>query len=198
MQPALEYQTIRPGLFFWQAYDPAVKTDLCCCAFQAPGGLVFSDPVPLAPAALDELLAGGAPHAILLTSANHQRDALPLARRFGIDVWAHSAARGQAPATRWFEDGELLFGGVEAISLDGFAPGECAFWLGGLIVLGDALVHIAPYGFSILPDKYCADPKRGRESLKKLLRFPAEILTFAHGLPIVSQARERLAGLLNE
>jgi hypothetical protein len=194
MQPALEFQTIRPGLAFWQAYDPAVKTELCCCAFDTPGGLVFCDPVPLDPSALEELLAGGAPRAILLTSANHERNALPLARRFGLEIWAHSAVRG--PATRWFEDGEILFGGVEAISLDGFAPGETAFWLDGLIIVGDALINIAPYGFSILPDKYCEDPKRARESLKKLLRFPVEILTFAHGLPIVSQARERLAGVV--
>jgi hypothetical protein len=196
MKPALETQIIRPGLAFWQAYDPAVKTDLCCCAFDAPAGLVFCDPVPLDAVALDGLLAGRLPHAVLLTSANHERNAGAIARRFGIDIWAHSAARGQAPATRWFEDGESLFGGVEAVFLDGFAPGESAFWLDGLLLIGDALVHIAPYGFSILPDKYCMDPGLARESLRKLLRFPVEILTFAHGLPIVSQASRRLAGLV--
>jgi len=89
-----------------------------------------------------------------------------------------------------------LFGLAEAVSLEGFAPGETALWLGGVLILGDALINSAPYGFSMLPDKYCADAKAGRESLKKLLRFPAEVLTFAHGLPIVSQAAERLAGLL--
>jgi Metallo-beta-lactamase superfamily len=195
MQPAQEYQIVRPGLAFWQAYDPAVKTDLCCCAFETPGGIVFCDPVPLAPDALDELLAGRAPVAILLTNANHERNAVPLATRFGIDIWAHSTARGQVPATRWFEEGETLFG-AETISLDGFATGETAFHLNDLLILGDALINVAPYGFSVLPDKYCEDPKRARESLKKLLHFHAEVLTFAHGLPIVSQGSERLAGLL--
>ena len=47
----------------------------------------------------------------------------------------------------------------------------------------------------MLPEKYCEDAAKGRESLKKLLRFPVEIVTFAHGLPIVSQARQRLAGV---
>ena len=37
---------------------------------------------------------------------------------------------------------------------------------------------------------------KGRESLKRLLKHPVEILTFAHGLPIVSNARERLAGVI--
>jgi glyoxylase-like metal-dependent hydrolase (beta-lactamase superfamily II) len=99
-------------------------------------------------------------------------------------------------ADRWFEDGESLPGGVEAISLDGFGPGETAFWREGVLIAGDALIHLPPYGFSMLPDKYCADPKKGRESLKKLLRLPVETLAFAHGLPIVANARERLAGLL--
>ena len=196
MKPALEFQIVRPGLAFWQAYDPAVKTELCCCAFDTPEGLVFCDPVPLESAALDELVDGRVPHAIVLTNANHERNAVPLARRFGIEIWAHCGARGHAPATRWFEDGERLFGLAEAVALEGFAPGETALWLGGVLIVGDALINSAPYGFSILPDKYCANAKAGRESLKKLLRFPAEVLTFAHGLPIVSQAAERLAGLL--
>jgi len=196
MKPAAEYQAVRPGLAFWQAYDPAVKTDLCCCAFETPAGLIFCDPVPLEAGAMEELLAGRAPHAILLTSANHERGAVALAGQFGIEVWAHPAARGLVAASRWFEEGEILFGGVEVISLEGFAEGEAAFWLSGLLVLGDALLNIAPYGFSILPEKYCADAKLGRQSLGKLLRFPVEVMTFAHGLPMVTDARERLAGLL--
>lgn len=196
MKPASEFQIIRPGLAFWQAYDPAVKTDLCCCAIEMPRGLVFCDPVPLDPLALEELLDGRALHAILLTNANHERDAPSLARRYGIEVWAHSGAQGQVTASRWFEDGDMLFGGVEAVSLEGFGVGETAFWWEGVLILGDALIHAPPYGFSILPDKYCADPKAGREALKKLAHLPVEILTFAHGLPIVSHAGERLASTL--
>jgi hypothetical protein len=196
MHPASEFQILRPGLAYWQAYDPAVKTDLGCCAFETPAGLILTDPVPLEESALEELTAGRPPHAILLTSANHERNASDLAHRFGIDLWAHSAATGLVAATRWFEDGEKLFGAAEAVYLDGFAPGEAAFWLDGALLVGDALINVPPYGFAMLPDKYCADPKAGRSSLKALLRFPVEILTFAHGLPIVSRARERLAELI--
>jgi hypothetical protein len=196
MNAAFDYQTIRPGLFFWQAYDPGVKTDLCCCAFETREGLVFCDPVPLAETALAELTLGRAPAGIVLTNGNHERDAAALARRFGIEVWAHSGAAGQVAASRWFEEGEVLFGGVEAISLEGFGSGETAFWRDGVMLIGDALIHVPPYGFSVLPDKYCSDARRGRESLRKLLRYPIEIMTFAHGLPIVTQARERLAGLI--
>jgi len=195
MKPAPEYQIIRPGLAFWQAYDPAVKTDLCCCAFDTPAGPVFCDPVPLAADAMEELLGGRLPQGILLTSANHERDAVPLARRFRIEIWAHSDARGHVPAARWFEDGELLFG-ARAIALPGFARGETAWLLDDLLILGDAVINLPPYGFSMLPDKYCEDPRLARESLKKLLPLPVEIITFAHGLPIVTQAAARLASLL--
>jgi hypothetical protein len=195
MKPASEYQLVRPGLTFWHAYDLAVKTDLSCCAFDTPEGFVFCDPVPLAADALDELLAGRPPRAILLTSVNHERNALSLARRFDLNIWAHTGAQGQVPATRWFEDGDSLFG-AQAIALDGFAAGETAFWLDGVILFGDAVINAPPYGLSILPGKYCSDPGRARESLKKLLPYPAEILAFAHGLPIVTHASERLAALL--
>jgi hypothetical protein len=196
MPSAPEYQTVRPGLFFWQAYDPGVKTDLCCCALDTPEGLVFCDPIPLEATALKELLAGRPPRAILLTNGNHERNAPALAREFGIEVWARSAVRGEDLAVRWFEEEDILFGGAKAITLDGFAPGETALWWDGVLVLGDALLNVPPYGFSMLPDKYCADPKAGRESLKKLLHLPVETLIFGHGLPIVSQARERLAELI--
>ena len=86
--------------------------------------------------------------------------------------------------------------GWRRISLEGFGPGEMAFWRQGVLIVGDALIHAAPYGFSVLPAKYCEDAEAGRESLKKLLRYPVEILMFAHGLPIVARARERLAGLV--
>ncbi len=195
MKPADEYQIIRPGLAFWQGYDPAVKTDLCCCAFETPEGLVFCDPVPLAAEALDDLAAGRMPRGILLTNGNHERNARALAERFGIDVWAHSGARGEVTATQWFEDGATVFG-ARAIALEGFAAGETAYLVGDVLIVGDALINVEPYGFSVLPDKYCEDAKLARKSIRKLLSYPVGVLAFAHGLPIVENAAERLAALL--
>lgn len=206
MHAALEYQTVRPGLFFWQVYEPAVKTELCCCAFDTAEGLVFCDPVRLAEGALEELMEGRVARGILLTNGNHERYAGELARRLGIGIWAPAGIGGEGLTAEnaenakvgrgGVEDGEVVFGGVEGISLEGFGPGEMAFWRQGVLIVGDALIHAAPYGFSVLPAKYCEDAGKGKESLKKLLRYPVEILMFAHGLPIVARARERLAGLV--
>jgi hypothetical protein len=196
MRPAPEFQIVRPGLFYWQAYDPAVKTDLCCCALESGGGLVFCDPVPLDSLAEEELMAGREARAIILTNANHERNAAVLARRYGIEIWAHAGAKGQVTASRWYEEGPILDGELEVVALKGFAAGETALWWQDVLLMGDALIHLPPYGFSMLPKKYCEDAEAGAESLKKLLRFPVETLTFAHGLPLVSQARQRLAALI--
>jgi hypothetical protein len=118
-----------------------------------------------------------------------------LAARLGVHIWAHGDARGEVAATRWIEDGERVCG-VEAVGLAGFAAGETAYWRDGLLVMGDALIHVEPYGFAMLPAQYCEDAKAGRVALRKLLRLPVEVMTFAHGLPLVTGARERLATLL--
>jgi len=143
-------------------------------------------------------MAGREARAIVLTNANHERNAGILARRYGIEIWARSSAKGHVAATRWYEGGTILDGELEAVALEGFAAGETALWWRGLLVVGDALINVPPYGFAMLPRKYCEDAEAGAESLKKLLRFPVETLTFAHGLPIVSHARERLAELIGQ
>ena len=127
---------------------------------------------------------------------NHARWSEPLAKQLGVEVWAQTGARGEVPATRWFAEGDALFGSLTAVALEGFAAGETALAGAGLVIFGDALIHAAPYGFSMLPEKYCEDAKAGRQSLRKLAQFPVEIMVFAHGMPIVSRAAERLAVLL--
>jgi len=44
MACAEDFDVVQPGLYFWQAYDPAVKVDLSCCARLTAKGLVFIDP----------------------------------------------------------------------------------------------------------------------------------------------------------
>jgi hypothetical protein len=69
---------------------------------------------------------------------------------------------------------------------------------GGSIIVGDALIHFDPYGFTFLPAKYCTNHKEMRHSLRKLLHYRAERMFFAHGTPILSKAGERLKHLLND
>lgn len=195
---AEEFQRIGSSLIFWQAYEPAVKCDLSSCARRLGNRLYFIDPIPLAGPALDELIAVAAPAAVLLTNGNHARAAAWFRDRFSIPICAHPAvAPGLGLAIdQPISDGDLLFDEFTAITLPGGAAGELTFYAQGAVHVGDALIHLEPLGFDLLPKKYCTDAPELRRSLGKLLRFDFEVLTFAHGLPLISRARHRLAELL--
>jgi glyoxylase-like metal-dependent hydrolase (beta-lactamase superfamily II) len=198
MARADEIHEVRPGLFFWQAYAPEVKVDLSSCACRTTRGLVFIDPIPLTKPALEELLNAGEPEAIVLTSGNHARAAEDYRRRFSIPIYAHAEAVAELglAVDHLLADGETALEEFTVIALPGAAPGEIALHRGDTMHLGDALIHLPPLGFSLLPEKYCTDAAEMRRSLGKLLRFPVDVLTFAHGLPIVARARQRLSQLL--
>ena len=213
MRPAAEYIELAGpasgtwALALWQAYDPASKVDLHATAVAvAGGGLYFVDPIPLRAAAVAELLAQTAdtpPAGVLVTNGNHARAAAEFARRFGVGLCATVAAAGEAglgtgltiPAT-----GGPVFGGAfEAVPLTGAAAGEVAFYRedgDGLVIVGDALIHMDNHGFAVLPDKYCENPRELRRSLARLAEREFATMTFAHGDPIVGGADERLRKLL--
>jgi glyoxylase-like metal-dependent hydrolase (beta-lactamase superfamily II) len=198
MARADEIHEIRPGLYFWQAYEPTVKVDLSCCARRTAEGLVFIDPIPLTQAAEAELLAATSPRAIILTNGNHARAAAEYRARFSIPIHAHAEAAAELglAVDAIVADGETVLDEFTIITLPGAASGEIALHTTDVLHVGDALIHLPPPGFRVLPDKYCADAHELRRSLGKLLRFPFEVLTFAHGLPIVARARQRLSQLL--
>lgn len=198
MAHADEIQEVHPDLYYWQVYEPAVKVDLSCCALRTAQGLVFIDPIPLAKAAMEELLSSGPPLAIVLTSGNHGRAAAEFRRRFAIPVYAHADAVGELdfPIDHLVADGDVVANEISVLRLPGGGPGEIALHSSRGCHVGDALIHLPPMGFALLPDKYCQDPAELRRSVEKLLRIPFEVLTFAHGLPIVSHARQRLSQLL--
>lgn len=198
MPAADEFQLIRPDLAFWQAYEPAVKCDLSCCARRVDSQLVLIDPIPLVAPALAELAALATPAAIVLTNGNHARAAAEFRARFSIPILAHAAAVPALgiPVDEELADGAIVADGLKVIALPGAGLGEIALHGGGVLHVGDALIHVEPPGFAPLPDKYCADARELRRSLGKLLRTEFEILTFAHGLPLIVQARRRLENLL--
>jgi hypothetical protein len=211
MAVAQEFQRINPRVAFWQAYEPAVKCDLSCCALKCREGWVWVDPIGLA--AMDALLAEAPPAAIVLTNGNHARASAALRERLDVPVIAHTDAGTELVADvtvdRWVTgEDALLFPELRVFRIHGAGPGEIALLLtpalarvneaagdtcpGNVLVLGDAVVNVAPVGFAFLPDKYCSDPRALRESVEKLLRFDFELLTFAHGAPLVTGPKDKL------
>jgi glyoxylase-like metal-dependent hydrolase (beta-lactamase superfamily II) len=197
MRPVEEFQQVSPRVIFWEGYEAAVKTDLSCSAVIAAEGLVFIDPIPLAPSAEEELCAIAAPCAVVVTSENHWRSAAGYARRFQIPLHAHPAAGDGQKIDGALTSETKLAGDLQVIEIEGAAAGEIALHLPGeSLHVGDAIIHADPWGFSLLPDKYCSDPPLLRQSLRKLLRAEFRLLLFAHGTPLVTDACARLAQLL--
>jgi glyoxylase-like metal-dependent hydrolase (beta-lactamase superfamily II) len=197
MKPVSEYATIRPGLFHWQGYEPEVKCDCSSTAIVTTAGLIFIDPIPLAEAAMKDLIveSESSPAAVVLTSGNHQRESLALAKRFGIPVFAPIEAGKDIIADQRFVSGDPV-AGMESIPLPGFGPGETTFFHDGVLIFGDAVINLEPEGLRLLPEKYREDKKHSIRSLAALKHLSPDLLLFAHGNPVTLKAAERLEGIL--
>ena len=201
MPLAHEIDQVAPGIFIWQVFDPAVKADLFSTALETAAGAYLIDPVGLTEEALNSLEARQNISGIVVTNENHEREARRLAERFAVPIYVHTEAGGALalPRTIELEDNGELTPGLSALAIEGAPTGELALYYdtgGGTMIVGDALINFEPYGFALLPAKYCRDFKRMRRSLRKLLDYPFERMLFAHGMPILSRARERLEQLL--
>ncbi len=187
MKPIEEFQWVRPGLAVWGGYDAATKVDCCSTAIKTSVGLLVIDPIPLSAPAMEEL---GKPSAIYLTSGNHQRDSLSWKTRFGIPVHAPESSKTEIQADHWVRPGENPVIGAKVIDLPGGATGESALLIDDVLIVGDAIINLD--GLAVLPAKYCNNPKELTRSLPKLLELSFTTICFAHGWPIVRNAKEAL------
>jgi hypothetical protein len=194
----MEFCRISTALAVWYTYDPTVKADLFSTAFAARNELTVVDPIALPAPHRTELDSLGRVATIVVTNANHLRDTLNFARTDSPSIFAPSELNAELTHHHALSDG-LQVGPFRAIKIDGAAQGEFALYHpddGGTLIVGDALINFEPHGFDLLPQKYCTNHKRMIRSLRRLLDFDFNRLFFAHGNPIVTRARERLASLL--
>ena len=201
MTPAVEVHELRSGLFIWQRYDPRVKADLFSTGLTTSAGLYLLDPIAPEDKNLGGTLERHVVRGVIVTNENHARAAAAFAERFKVPVYAHAQARGA------FDTGEVVDipggsdspEGVTTIPIPGAPAGEIAVHCasdGGTLIVGDALINFGSHGFDFLPAKYCSDARLMRKSLPRLLEYGFERMLFAHGTPILTQARARLAQLL--
>jgi glyoxylase-like metal-dependent hydrolase (beta-lactamase superfamily II) len=201
MVEAADFQSLTDWLWLWESYDPEVKSDLFASAALLSDRLFLFDPIPLGAAAREKLVSGRDIAGIVLTNSNHLRAAADFSRLYKTSIFAAEAIIREFNSvdTVAISANARIAPEISAISIEGAAPGEMAFHLaddGGTIVVGDALIHLDPYGFALLPQKYCSDQKEMRRSLRQLLDWTFQRLLFAHGPPLLSSARERLETLL--
>jgi Metallo-beta-lactamase superfamily len=201
MPQASDLLRLSDSLWVWRVYDPAVRSDLSSTAVKTDGHLFLIDPIPLAASCLEEMAVPRGAASVLVTNLNHQRAATIFARQFGVSILAAGPVVAELSTTSAtaIADGERIGSRVLAIAIEGAATGETAFHCiddGGTMVIGDALINFEPYGFTLLPAKYCSDQKAMRRSLRRLLDWQFERLLFAHGTPILAVGRKRLETLL--
>jgi hypothetical protein len=201
MRFAQEVDEVSPGIFVWQAYDSKIKADLFSTALETHAGTYVVDPIPLGSDGRLSLWAHRKAAGIFVTNANHARAAAEFAKTLSIPIYVHNELRGSPdfPQATWVQDGEVFSQGLTAVAIDGGPAGETALHYddnGGTMVLGDALINFEPHGFGLLPAKYCLDPNLMRRSLRKLLDYTFDRMLFAHGTPILCDARARIEQLL--
>jgi hypothetical protein len=202
MPLASEIEPVSPGISIWRYYDRSVKSDLFSTALGTASGIYLIDPIPLAPEALADLAGPAKIAGIIVTNENHERAAAQFSEKFAVPIYLSAALIGatRLPLAAAVQD-KRLPATLTAVEIDGGPAGEIAIHFAGgdgTMVVGDALINFEPYGFALLPAKYCSNFKVMRRSLSRLLDYSFERMLFAHGLPILSHARERLEQLLKE
>jgi hypothetical protein len=199
---ASEIEPVCPGISIWRCYDPSVKAELFSTALETASGTYLIDPIPLAPEAAASLGHQTKVAGIIVTNENHERAAAQFSERFAVPIYLSAALMKatQLPSAAPVQD-KRFPAALTAVEIEGGPPGEIAIHSAagaGTMVVGDALINFEPYRFALLPPKYCANFRVMRRSLPRLLDYSFDRMLFAHGLPILAHARERLEQLLKE
>jgi hypothetical protein len=192
--PAIELHQLSTELAVCQVYDPQVKADLFMTALGTSAGMFLIDPFTVDATTLTALTNGRAVAGVIVTNENHHRASGELAEHLGVAVFADVHAG--LPDSREFDQ---LPHDLRVIAIPGAPKGEVAVHCArdrGTLVIGDAVINFGSHGFALLPPKYCTDAKQMRKSLHAVLDLEFARIAFAHGTPIVSNGRARLAALL--
>ena len=197
MKPATKLIPWGKSLYAWSSMHDQWKVDFHSYALKTRQGVVFIDPMKPAPSVAAKLDALGHPVGVFLTNAHHDRDADWFRKRYEIQIYAHEKARPDCDTKIdvLVMDGENLPGGVKVIHLPGVSSSETAFYSkldGGIVLIGDSLLHESSDGLTLLPGQYCEDRAQAWSSLQKLLALKFEIVTFAHGEPLVIDAQKQI------
>ena len=187
---------ILPGVFQWSGYSLVHKVELTSHAVSLGGKLFCFDPICLAHDAMQRLTRRGRPTAIVLTSDNHERDALYWSETWQVPVWASREAVLLLPGVERFPANAQEWNGWRLHALNGAAGGETAFRAGSLLVMGDPVVNLPGNTLELLPPKYCRSQGELRRSLAALVQEPFENLLVAHGRAILGGASDKITKLL--
>ena len=194
-------QVLFEDMYCWSVFNETRQIDFNGHLWVRPEGNVLIDPVAMSAADLAQLDALGGAALIVLTNADHEREAAFFRDRTGADVIVHSedADALAVDSDRLLEDGEEIVAGLQVVHLRyGKSPGEIAlYWPQRKLVLAGDLVVGAPLGrFSLLMDEKLEDPPRAALGLRKVLALSFDAMLVGDGHSIMHGAREKLVECL--
>ena len=203
---------ILSGIFTWGATYADRPWDLNGYAIKLDAGTVLVDPP--APGEDDDWPGFDAlkPIAkIVLTNRDHTRDAALFRVRYGARLVAGVEEIAQFPHVAIDEpmrEGELIAGALRVIHLPGKSPGEIGLYfdpahhaisreLGGILLLGDAIIGHPPGALGLIPEGKLDDPAQLKRSLCKLLDYDFDVLLLCDGQPVLSRGKSKIAEFVN-
>jgi glyoxylase-like metal-dependent hydrolase (beta-lactamase superfamily II) len=202
---------ILPGIFTWGSTYVDRPWDLNGYAISLAGFTVLVDP----PEPEEDEWSGFdtmRPIAkIVLTNRDHVRGAELFRTSCDASLVAGADEVMQFAPIRIDEEvreGELIAGVLRVIHLPGKSPGEIGLYFdpahhaisrerGGIVLLGDAIIGNPPGALGLIPGPKLDDPRKLKQSLRKLLDYDFDVLLLCDGQPVLSDGKEKVAEFLN-
>ena len=182
---------VLPGVLHWSAPHPSARLESGSHYLVEEGVLID----PIAPPEGLEWFDGRQIGEIVLTNRHHTRSAFELQDRLGVTIRAPRTGLHDLPTDR-VQPYDFIDRLGSAISETW--PDETALELPGhrAVAIADGVINYDGLGFfadSLLGDDPEAEKQRLRDGFEKLaMEVDFEHLLFAHGTPIIGDAREQL------
>jgi len=197
-----------PGIFTWGSTYADRPWDLNGYAIALDNGTVLVDPP--APRESDWQTLPRPVTAVILTNRDHVRDAPLFQTRYRARLIAGKNELDQlAPlmVDDAVREGDQIADVLRVIDLPGKSPGEIGLYLdpalhavsrevGGILLLGDAIIGNPPGALGLIPEQKIDDPKTLRQSLVKLLGYDFEVLLLCDGQSIFKDAKMKVRDFL--
>jgi glyoxylase-like metal-dependent hydrolase (beta-lactamase superfamily II) len=148
---------------------------------------------------------------IVLTNRDHVRDTELFRTRFGARTVAGANEVTQlAPIAvdETVSEGDLIAGALRVVHLPGKSAGEIGLYfsqaqhalsrkMGGILLLGDAIIGNPPGALGLIPEPKLDDSSMLKRSLRKLLDYDFDVLLLCDGQSVLSGGKLKIVEFLN-
>ncbi len=203
-------QEILPGILTWGATYEDKPWDLNGYAIRLDTGTVLVDPPEPEVGDWEKFDALRPITQVVLTNRDHARGVELFRARYGAAVVAGMEEVGPLAPVHVdlpVRDGALIAGVLRVIHLPGKSPGEIGLYfepeqhalsreVGGIMLLGDAIIGHPPGSLGLIPESKMDDPAQLRRSLRRLLDFEFGVLLLCDGLSVPGGAKAKVRSLL--